>query len=702
MTPVKAPNFDPIEDLHQAGMRLQIIYYLAIVIFLALIGRLWVLQVMNSGSFAERAEANRIRIIPIPARRGTIFDRQGRVLVTSKSSYNIVLSREDVRRSEIAAMTDLLVEKLAIDRKWLADRFAAAQSEPEYQSIVIKEMASPADVAWVEAHRYEYPMIRAEEAPQRVYVYGVLAAHALGYVGEVGPEELKRQGGPFSREKGFRLGDIIGKFGIERTYNEILMGKDGQRRVFVDSRGEIKEKIETIEPIPGRDLYTTLDLDIQNAAEQQASTMPAGRGAIAVMDPTSGEILAMVSRPAFDPNIFSQRAKTPEGREEIVKLQEDPDKPLYNRVIQGAFPPGSIWKLMTAVAALNEGIITPTNSRIQDGGIQLGNYFMRSISNLGFPDIVTAIVHSSDGYFYRLGLKMGPEIFEKWTVDKFHFGQRTGVDLPNERAGTPPTRQTKFKEYEWQIKKVEKELSEATDKTLRAQLEFRIKQLRNEAEWTSYDMASSAFGQGRNASTPVQLLRYVGALANGGYMNTPHLLREAVPGIDRHGNYQGEIRYEDKNRFRVPMSAEIREIVKKGMCGAVAGGTGGGARVEGFDVCGKTGTAQVASKDKAGAKNKDHAWFISFAPRDKPEICAVVLTENSGFGGTHSAPRARVILEDYYRRTRGITEPLAEAKAEEAKKGPGSVGRRLGAVVPKRKPPTPEPQPAAPGSQTRN
>jgi penicillin-binding protein 2 len=545
-------------------------------------------------------------------------------------------------------------------------------------------------------------MIRAEEAPQRVYVYGVLAAHALGYVGEVGPEELKRQGGPFSREKGFRLGDIIGKFGIERTYNEILMGKDGQRRVFVDSRGEIKEKIETIEPIPGRDLYTTLDLDIQNAAEQQASTMPAGRGAIAVMDPTSGEILAMVSRPAFDPNIFSQRAKTPEGREEIVKLQEDPDKPLYNRVIQGAFPPGSIWKLMTAVAALNEGIITPTNSRIQDGGIQLGNYFMRSISNLGFPDIVTAIVHSSDGYFYRLGLKMGPEIFEKWTVDKFHFGQRTGIDLPNERAGIPPTRETKLKEYEWQIKKVEKELAEATDKTLRAQLEFRIKQLRNEAEWTSYDMASSAFGQGRNASTPVQLLRYVGALANGGYMNTPHLLREAVPGIDRHGNYQGEIRYEDKNRFRVPMSAEIREIVKKGMCGAVAGGTGGGARVEGFDVCGKTGTAQVASKDKAGAKNKDHAWFISFAPRDKPEICAVVLTENSGFGGTHSAPRARVILEDYYRRTRGITEPLAEAKAEEAKKGPGSVGRRLGAVVPKRKPPTPEPQPAAPGSQTRN
>jgi penicillin-binding protein 2 len=696
MTPVKPPNFDAIEDLRQAGLRLQIIYYLAMVIFFALIGRLWFLQVMSNEVFAERAEANRIRILPIPARRGTIFDRKGRVMATSKSSYNIVLSREDVKRSEIAAMTNLLAANLDIDRKWLANRFDAARFEPQYESIVIKELASPLDVAWVEAHQFEYPMIRAEEAPQRVYGnedYGVLAVHALGYVGEVSPEELRRQRGLFSRENGFKLGDIIGKFGIERTYNEILMGKDGERRVLVDSKGHIQREVERIEPIAGRDLYTTLDLDIQKVAEEQAGTMPAGRGAIAVMDPNNGEVLAMVSRPAFDPNIFSQRAKTPEGQEEIRELNVDPDKPLYNRVIQGAFPPGSTWKLMTAVAALNEGVITPTNSRLPDGGIQLGNYFMNSMTHLGKPDVVTAIVHSSDGYFYRLGLKMGPEIFEKWTVDKFHFGQNTGIDLPNERAGIPPTRQTKLREYERVIKKAEKELAEATDKTLRAQLEFKIKQLRREAEWTSYDMASSAFGQGRNASTPVQLLRYVGALATGGYMNTPHLLLRADPGIDRHGNHQGEIRYEDKDRFQIPMSAEIQEIVKKGMCGAVAGGTGGGARVEGFDVCGKTGTAQVASKDKAGVKNKDHAWFISFAPRDKPEVCAVVLTENAGFGGTHSAPRARIIYEDYYRRTRGIAAPLAEAKAEEVKKGLGAGGRRLGAVAPGPQSPTPSHQP---------
>jgi penicillin-binding protein 2 len=664
-------SFDPTEDLRQAGLRLQIIYYLAIVIFAALISRLWYLQVMNSGGFAERAEANRIRIIPIPAPRGTIYDRNRKPLVTSKSSYNIVLSRKDVKDSEFPQMADLLAQNLGIDRQWLAKRFEDAKFEAKHESIVIKELASERDLAWVEAHEYEYPMIRAERAPQRLYLHGQLAAHALGYVGEVSPDELKKPNGLFSKENGYKLGDIIGKSGIERTYNDILMGKDGERRVLVDSRGRIQPQgeIEVIPPVPGRDLYTTLDLDIQKAAEAQADTMPAGRGAIAAMDPNNGEILAMVSRPAFDPNIFSQRAKTPEGKEDIRELYEDPDKPLYNRVIQGAFPPGSTWKLLTTVAALSEGTITPENSRVQDGPLQVGNYLLGSISNFGQPDIHVAITRSADGYFYRLGIKMGIEKFEKW-VNLFHFGQRTGIDLPNERAGIPPVRQTKLREYEWQIKKVEKQLEEATDKTFRAQLEFRIKQLRREAEWTDFDMAVSSFGQGRNASTPIQLLRYVGALANGGHLHTPHFLLRAVAGIDRNGAPHAEVSYEDKNAFDVPISDVIHKVVVDGMYSVVnEGGTGGGARVEGFDVCGKTGTAQVASKDKAGAKNKDHAWFIGFAPRDKPEICSVILTENAGFGGTHSAPRTQAIYDDYYRRTRNLPPKTEETKAENS--GPG-------------------------------
>jgi penicillin-binding protein 2 len=666
-------TFDPTEDLRQAGFRLQIIHYLAIAVFGALIARLWYLQVMNSQDFAERAEANRIRVIPIPARRGTIFDRKGNVLVTSKSSFNIVLSRADIKDSELPQIADLLSEYLAIDRQWLAKRFEDAKYGAQYESIVVKELASSYDLAWVDAHKLEYPMIRAEEAPQRLYRYGQLAAHALGYVGEVSPEELKKPNGPFSKERGYKLGDVIGKFGIERTYNDILMGKDGERRVLVDSRGRIKSDvdIERIEPVPGRDLYTTLDLDIQKMAEAQADTMPAGRGAIGVMDPNNGEILAMVSHPAFDPNIFSQRAKTPEGKEEIRELYEDPDKPLYNRVIQGAFPPGSTWKLLTTVAALNEGTITPEQSRIQDGDLLVGNYLMHSLSHLGQPTIHDAIVHSSDGYFYRLGIKMGIEKFEDW-VKRFHFGERTGIDLPNERRGIPPIRQTKLQEFEAPIKKVEKQLEEATDKTFRAQLDFRIKQLKREAEWTDYDMASSAFGQGRNASTPIQLLRYVGSLANGGHLHTPHLLLRAVSGVDRSGVEHAEVRYEDKNAFGVPMSDTIHKIVIDGMYGVVnEGGTGGNARVEGFDVCGKTGTAQVASRDKAGAKNNDHAWFISFAPRDNPEICSVVLTENAGRGGRESAPRTQAIYEDYYRRTRGLGPKPEETKAENGGSGPG-------------------------------
>src|SRR5499433_1035836 len=422
----KNQSFDSTEDLRQAGLRLQIIYYLAIVIFAALIARLWYLQVINSQGFAERAKANRIRVIPIPAPRGTIFDRKGRVLVTSKSSYNIVLSRKDVKDSELPQIADLLAEHMDIDRQWLAKRFEDAKYGAQYESIVVKEMASEKDIAWVEAHEYDYPMIRAQKAPQRLYLYGQLAAHALGYVGEVSPEELMNPNGRFSKENGYKLGDIIGKFGIESTYNDILMGKDGESRVLVDSRGRIQPKgeIERIDPVPGRDLYTTLDLDVLKAAEAQADTMPAGRGAVAVMDPNNGEILAMVSRPAFDPNIFSQRAKTPEGKEEIRELYEDPDKPLYNRVIQGAFPPGSTWKLLTAVAALSEGVITPTNNKIQDGDIQLGDRVMHSMSHDGMPDINRAILHSCDGYFYRLGLKMGPDLFEKW-VEKFQFGHRT-------------------------------------------------------------------------------------------------------------------------------------------------------------------------------------------------------------------------------------------------------------------------------------
>lgn len=673
MKSAKESGFGPAEDLRQVGVRLEVIRYLALVIIVLLLGRLWFLQVMNSEVYAERSDKNRTRILPIPARRGTIFDRKGRILVTSQTSYNIVLSRKDIKPPDFPQITDLLVKHLGIEQKWLSNRFEAAKFEAKWEFIVVKELATAADVAWVRAHQYEYPMIRAEEAPQRLYQFGTLAAHALGYVGEVSPEDLRRKDGPFSYEKGYKLGDIIGKAGIERSHNDILMGKDGELRVLVDSRGRIQKVLDTIPPVPGRDFYSTLDLDIQKVAEQQTDSMPSGRGSITVADPNNGEVLAMASRPVFDPNLFSQRAKTPEGKDEIRDLQTDEDKPLFNRAIQGQFPPGSTWKLLTTVAALNEGVITPTNNRVQDGSIQIGNYLMKSISNYGAPDVVTAIAKSADGYYYRLGLKMGVERFEKW-VNLFRFGQRTGIDLPGEYRGIAPTRETKKNSWANRIKKAQQALDEAPANE-KAAKEFQVRQFQREAEWTDYDMASSAFGQGQNASTPIQLLRYVGGLAVGGRMYTPHLMLRAAAGVDRFGNQQPEMTYQEANAFSVPMNKEIHDIVLKGMHGAVEYGTAGAAKVEGFDVCAKTGTAQVASTERVGSKNKDHAWLISFAPRDKPELAMVVLTENVGFGGTHSAPRAKPIYEDYYRRTRNLpAETVATATPQAGKAGVAAKG----------------------------
>jgi penicillin-binding protein 2 len=613
-------GYDEHEERRQTGRRLDVLCLIALAIFLIFTARLYWMQVINHEAYTEMALQNRLRRLPIKAPRGRIIDRNGVVLAGSRPSYNIVVSREDLKGVE--EEVELLGARLGLDRGWLARRFEEAKYEPKYLPLVVKEDASPAEVAWIVAHQFDYPELRIEEMPQRHYVYGAFAAHALGYVGEVSRLELER--GPYGRENGYRMGDVVGKSGLERAYNEILTGKDGERVVVVDSRGRIREEVERIEPVSGRDLRVTLDFELQKVAEEQCDLAPAGRGAIAVMDPNDGEILAMVSRPAFDPNLFSRRVKSPRDKKEIHNLYGDENRPLFNRVIQGAYPPGSTWKIFMAVAALNEGVITVEDSRIKDGGLQIGNYWMSSLSNLGHPDIHLAIVKSADGYFYRLGLKMGIEMIEKWT-DIFRLGQRAGIDIPNERAGIPPGR-------DWKAKVNPKD-----------------------PVWRDYDTAAAAIGQGI-AITPLQMLRMVAGVAVGGKMATPHLLLEGAAGMDRFGNERAEGRYADDKMFTVPTSPEIHETVTRAMWGVVnENGTGGRARVEGFDVSGKTGTAQVASKSRAGEKHKDHAWFVSFAPRDKPEIASVTLVENSGFGGVHAAPKAAAIYQTYYQRTHGTT-----------------------------------------------
>jgi penicillin-binding protein 2 len=638
-------EFDEYEERRQIRLRLGILRFIALAIFLLLGARLYWIQIVNHEAYGEMAQQNRLRKLPIKAPRGSILDRRGVVLVGNRSSYNIVVSREDMKSIETEA--ELLADHLGLDRDWLTRRFEEVKWEPKYLPIVVKQDASPADIAWVVAHQFEHPELRIEEMPQRDYVHGTFAAHALGYVGEVSRRELAQ--GAYSRENRYRMGDIVGKSGLERTYNEILMGKDGERIVVVDSRGRLRDEVSRVEPTRGRDLYTTLDFDLQKVAEEQADMMWSGRGAIAVMDPNNGEVLAMVSRPSFDPNLFSLRTKSQDNRVKIRGLYEDENRPLFNRVTQGAYPTGSTWKIFMAVAALNEGVITVEESRIKDGGLRIGNYYMSSLSHLGYPDIHQAIVRSADGYFYRLGLKMGIEKIEKWT-NIFRLGQRTGIDLPSERAGIPPSRA-------WKAKVNPKD-----------------------PEWRDYDTAAAAIGQGI-AITPLQMLRTVAGVATGGDIITPHLLLKGTAGIDRFGNEQTEFCFTGGSKFIVPISPKIHEKVMRAMWGVVnENGTGIKARVEGFDVCGKTGTAQVASKSRAGEKHKDHAWFVSFAPRDKPEIASVVLVENSGYGGVHAAPKAGAIYRAYYQRTRGLPADTPADTLITADHGNGHTSEEISSV----------------------
>src|ERR1700752_5175147 len=385
--------------------RLRFLQVLVILLLGLLSVRLYVLQVVRGERYAEIAENQRRRRLPIPAPRGVIFDREGRVIVDSRPIYNVLLSREDVKGKDLTALIEPLSEGLSVDKDFLREYFELMKTLPAFESLQVKQDATPGDIAWVESHNLEFPELRVEQQPQRKYPANGSLAHVLGYVGEISPEQLKQQS---YKDKGLKPGDIIGLSGIEQIYDAYLRGTDGYREVVVDSRGRIQDEIETVAPIPGRDLVMTIDLDLQNAAEEQLRNSVTKRGVLIAVDPNNGELLALASSPTFDPNLFSQRITTKEGRAEYAALLANPETPLLNRAIQSRYPPGSTWKIPMAVSGLKQGAITLEHSNLLcGGGIQVGNKFTRCMGNHGSPDVKTAITHSCDGYFYRLGLKMG-------------------------------------------------------------------------------------------------------------------------------------------------------------------------------------------------------------------------------------------------------------------------------------------------------
>jgi penicillin-binding protein 2 len=591
-------------------------------ILLAVLGaRLYYLQVVKGEYYSERAENQRIRFIPIPAPRGAILDRNGKLLVDSRPTYNITLANEPIKKIDVRERIDDYAQGLNLEPQFVKERLDYIKKQPGFETMVLKESATIQDITWVESHALEFPELRVELQPQRYYPLGTVLAHVLGYVGEISPKQLEN---PEVRAKGFRPGDIVGKGGLEQYYDEFLRGKPGYRKVIVDSRGRVQSEIEVVPPQAGQDLVSTIDLDLQMEAERQLANSATKRGTVIAQDPNNGEIFAMASLPSFDPNIFIQGSKTPEGRRQIAAYWQDESRPLYNRAIQGRYHPGSTWKIPESLGALQQGVITVKDSNMTcGGGITIGNKFTRCMGSHGSPPLSYAITKSCDGYYYRLALKMGIDGLIEM-IETFDFDKRSGVDLPNEKISQTP------KSWMPYI-------------------------LRNEGSWKDIRTVYASIGQDTVVVTPISMLRAVSSIGVKGRMYVPHFLKEFKPisaiGEEGSPNYvparQG-FGFQRPEPKMIPMTPEQEEVMVKGMWGVVnGGGTAGSIKIPNFEIAGKTGTAQVIELGKDVGALKDHAWFVSFAPAYKPEIAVIALIENSGFGGRNAAPAAKGVYEAY-------------------------------------------------------
>lgn len=609
------------DQIQNLGARVGTIQVLAFVLLALLGARLYYLQIVRGEYYSDRAESQRVRFIPIPAPRGAIFDRYGRLLVDSRPTYNVVLSNEPLKSINVNDRVDEYARGLNLDRQFVIERLNLIKQQNEFEAMVLKENVDMRDITWVESHSLEFPELRVELRPQRHYPLGTTLAHVLGYVGEISPKQLED---PEYQEKGFRPGDIIGKGGLEQYYDEYLRGRPGYRKVLVDSRGRVQSELEVVQAQSGQDMITTIDLDLQLKAEERLAESPTKRGTIIGMDPNNGEMLFMASAPSFDPNIFVRGSSTPEGRRAIAAYWQDEKRPLYNRAIQGRYPPGSTWKIPESLAGLQQGAITVEKSNLTcGGGITIGNKFTRCMGSHGSPPLSFAITKSCDGYYYRLALKMGIEGVIKM-VEDFGFDKRSGLDLPNEKVPQTP----------------------------KSWMPYVVK---NEGKWSDIRTVYSGIGQDTVVVTPISMLHAVAAIGMRGKMYTPHFLKEFRPigamGTEGESDYfpaRAGFGYQYPEPRLIEATDPQWDVVIKGMWGVVqGGGTAGSIRIPDFDIAGKTGTAQVAEVGKDVGDKKDHAWFVSFAPAFKPEISVIALIENVGFGGSHAAPAAKAIYETY-------------------------------------------------------
>jgi penicillin-binding protein 2 len=569
-----------------------------LLVFLVFAARLWQLQIIQGSEYALRAEHNRIRTIELIAPRGTVSDRNNIPLVENRPSFDVLLYRESMK--DQSATTKFLVEKLSFKPEEIQAKLQRSKTKGLYRPIILREDVSMQDISIIEAHRRDHPEIQLGPEPRRLYHYGKLGAHLLGYVGEISEEDISSNAFP-----GARQGALVGQSGIERIYDRYLVGKDGERQVLVDSMGREVGLMDEIDSVIGGEVRLTIDLDLQSVAEKSLEDKV---GAIIALDPRNGEILAMASSPSFDPNSFSARISESDWN----MLINDPNRPLQNRAIQNSYSPGSIFKLIMAEAGLEEGYFDDDPAVLCRGAaVYYGRTFhCHDKKGHGTLRLEQAIAKSCNIFFYELGKRLGiSKIAEH--AQALGLGERTGVDLPGERNGVMPS-------PEWKM------------------------QTRRQ-KWYAGETISVSIGQGAVSVTPLQLLRAVSAIATGGILTTPHLLLRAENDA---GN---ELKWPPR---QIAIGEERTRRIREGMWQSVnAGGTGHNAAVPGMDICGKTGTVQVISNENKQllreGSGEDHSWFAGFGNKDYPEIAVVVFIEHGGKGGVAAAPLAKMIFSAY-------------------------------------------------------
>jgi penicillin-binding protein 2 len=602
----KSERYNAREEKVSAG-KLHATQYLVVMVLAVLAAGMWRLQILGAESYRVLAEANRIRKDPVRAPRGKIFDREGRILVDNYPSVSCYLLREQVK--DLQADIPLIARGLDLPVDQVQSTIRRYAAEPKYESILLKQDITPDEQAFIEAHRNELPELETRDEQRRLYPRDGFAAHLIGYVGEVSEQDLNSAKFDF-----YEPGDMVGKSGIEETYDSILRGTDGSRDVIVNSHGKEVGQLGQVLAIPGHDLRLTIDLDLQRVAEQ---AMEGRNGALVAMDPHTGEILAMVSRPTFDPNQFAVRL-TKSYWSQIIN---DPNHPLMNKAIQAQLAPGSTFKIIMSLAGLEENAAQDMHVNCAGGATFYGHFFACD-KHHGMVDIDHAIPLSCDTFYYTLAEKLGIDTIAKYATE-LGLSQRTGVDLPDEATGTMPSTAWKMKTQH--------------------------------EKWYAGETISVGIGQGAVQVTPLQLARALGGIASGGALKRPHAVFPDELPPDMASAIAAT--FPGSGDRTVPITPENWQTITDAMAATTVTGTAAAAHLEGIDFAGKTGTAQVVSHS-AGATSlgsgaeRANAWFVGMAPRRNPDIVVAVLSEHGGWGAEAAAPLAAQVINAFVTKQR--------------------------------------------------